>query len=200
VASLPRDLGIGYAGVACPHCQHPLDHATLRSGPQSCPGCRRPFEALRFDPPERESRAASVAEAGPGGSTACAQHRGNVAVANCERCGVFMCALCRIDSDSLALCPGCFDRLSAEGQLESARVSYRDYGRMASTMALVGIVVIFVGILAGPAAVYYGMKSLRQKREMGETDGRAGVWLAIVLGALEAVGWLVVVALMVKGG
>jgi hypothetical protein len=200
LASLPRHQGTGYAGVTCPHCQHPLDHDTLRSGPQSCPVCRRPFEALRFDPPERESRAVSLAEAGPGGSAACAQHRANVAVANCERCGVFMCALCRIDSDSLALCPGCFDRLSAEGALPSARVSYRDYGRMASTMAGVGIVVIFVGIIAGPAAVYYGMKGLRQKREMGETDGRAGVWLAIVLGALEAVGWLVVVALMVKGG
>ena len=93
---------------------------------------------MRFDPPERDSRAVSVAEGGPGGATACAQHRGNVAVANCERCGVFMCAVCRIDSDGLALCPGCFDRLSAEGQLPSARASYRDYGRMSGTLAVLG--------------------------------------------------------------
>ena len=155
---------------------------------------------MRFDPPERDSRAVSVAEGGPGGSTACAQHRGNAAVANCERCGVFMCALCRIDSDGLALCPGCFDRLSAEGQLPSARVSYRDYGRMSGTLAVLGIVLSFVAIVAGPAAVYYGIKGLRQKREMGETEGRVGVWLAIVLGALEGAGWLVIVALIVKGG
>jgi hypothetical protein len=141
-----------------------------------------------------------VAEGGPGGSTACAQHRGNVAVANCERCGVFMCAVCRIDSDGLALCPGCFDRLSAEGQLRSAVVSYRDYGRMAGTLAVLGIVLAFVGIIAGAAAVYYGVKGLRQKREMGDPEGRVGVWLAIVLGAVEAVGWLVIVGLIVKGG
>jgi hypothetical protein len=141
-----------------------------------------------------------VAEGGPGGSNACAQHRGNVAVANCERCGVFMCAVCRIDSDGLALCPACFDRLSTEGQLRSAVVSYRDYGRMASTLAVLGIVLAFVGIIAGSAAVYYGFRGLRQKREMGDPEGRVGIWLAIVLGAVEAVGWLVIVAMMVKGG
>ena len=155
---------------------------------------------MRFDPPEREVRAASVGEGGPGGSTACAQHRGNVASANCGRCGVFMCAVCRIDSDALALCPGCFDRLSAEGELPSTRVSYRDYGRVAGTLAAVGFLLAFVGIVAGLAAVYYGIKGLRQKRQMGETEGIASIWVAMVLGALAAALWLVIVVMMFRGG
>ncbi len=111
-----------------------------------------------------------------------------------------MCAVCRIDSDGLALCPGCFDRMSAEGALPSARVSYRDYGRMAGSLAVLGMVLAFAAIVAGPAAVYYGIKGLRQKREMGETEGRVGVWLAIVLGGLEGLVWMGVVALLVARG
>lgn len=110
-----------------------------------------------------------------------------------------MCGVCRIDSDGLVLCPGCFDRLSAEGALPSARVSYRDHGRMAGSLAALGLLLGFVGIVAGPAAVYYGIKGLRQKREMGETEGRAGVWAAIVLGGLEAALWVGIVGLMIRG-
>jgi hypothetical protein len=154
---------------------------------------------MRFDPPEREVRAPSLAEGGPGGSTACAQHRGNVALANCGRCGVFMCAVCRIDSDGLQLCPGCFDRLSSGGELPSTRLGYRDYGRVAGTLAAVSFLLYCVGIVAGLGAVYYGIKGLRQKREMGETEGIVGIWLAMVLGALAAALWLVFLALMIRG-
>lgn len=144
---------------------------------------------MRFDPPQRDFRVVGVAETGPGGATSCASHRNNAATANCGRCGVFMCGLCRIDSDGLVLCPGCFDRLSSEGALPSARIRYRDYGRVAGSLAVLGLVLWFVGFVAGPAAVFYGIKGLRQKRERGEDEGRAGIWAAIVLGGVEAAGW-----------
>lgn len=110
-----------------------------------------------------------------------------------------MCGVCRIDSDGLVLCPGCFDRLSAEGALPSARVSYRDYGRLAESLALLALMPIFAGLVAGPAAVYYGNKGLRQKRELGETEGRTGVWVAIILGGLATVSWLLIVGSMFRG-
>jgi hypothetical protein len=111
-----------------------------------------------------------------------------------------MCGLCRIESDGLVLCPGCFDRLSAEGTLPSARISYRDYGRMAGSLAVLGLVLWFVGIVAGPAAVYYGIKGLRQKREMGEDEGRVGIWAAIVLGGLETAGWTALFVVILSRG
>jgi hypothetical protein len=130
-------------------------------------------------------------------STSCANHAANLAVANCERCGVFMCSLCRIAVDETQLCPTCFDRLTAEGALPSTRTRYRDYGRQASSYALLGVLLWVIGPLLGPLAVYYGFRSLRQLREMDEPGGRVRAWLSVLAGAAQAVGgvWLWVVML-----
>src|SRR5205807_304768 len=69
----------------------------------------------------------------------CARHARNSAVAACERCGAFMCALCRIESDGKVLCAGCFDRLRAAGELESARVSFRSWRTLGQHLSLLGL-------------------------------------------------------------
>jgi hypothetical protein len=166
---------------------------------QACPSCSGAFEATRFQPPERAAKVKQLAEAGPGDATACAAHPANQAAANCERCGVFMCPLCRIDADEMALCPGCFDRLSAEGALASTRTTFRDYGRQAWTVALVGFPFMALGAAIGPAAVYYGVRSLRQLREMGETAGRARAVFAILAGTAEAAFGVFVIWAMING-
>ena len=175
----------GYAGPACPHCARPVDPRQLVSGRQICAGCARPYEATRFDPVLPDLSVERTVEAGPEGSHACTNHPGNVAVTHCSRCGVFICALCRIDADAMVLCPGCFDRLVAEGGLPSAIATYRDYGRQASSLAVLGLVLIFVGPIAGPASVYFARKRLEQLRVQKEKDGRAGLYFIQVLGVLE---------------
>jgi hypothetical protein len=129
----------------------------------------------------------AVEEAGPGAAASCAAHRGNVAVANCSRCGVFMCDLCRIDADAMVLCPACFDRLSAEGALPSARTSFRDFGRMGTSLLLAGILFSFIGAPFMLGAVYAGAKELRQRKTLGEGSA-VRAWVVIVLGALGALG------------
>ncbi len=172
-----------YAGPSCPACGAALELLRVVSGMQACPSCNAAFEATRFQPPERSARVRQLAEAGDG--TACAAHPANQAAANCERCGVFMCSLCRIDADEQALCPACFDRLSSEGALASTRTSFRDYGRQAWTVALAGLPLLALGAAIGPAAIYFGVRSLRQLREMGESTGRARALFAILAGTAE---------------
>lgn len=174
-----------YGGPSCPHCGADLELARVVSGMQSCPACFSSFEATRFQAPDRSAAVQRLAEAGPGAETACAAHPANVAVVNCQRCGVFMCALCRIDADEMALCPACFDRLSAEGALASTRTTFRDYGRLASNTAIAGLLLLVFGLAIGPAAIYYGVRSLRQLSQMGETTGRARAVIAILAGLLE---------------
>jgi hypothetical protein len=96
-----------------------------------------------------------------------------------------MCGLCRIDADEMALCPACFDRLSAEGALASTQTTFRDYGRQATNTAIVGLPLIAFGLAIGPAAIYYGVRSLKQLRQMGETTGRARAVIAILAGLVE---------------
>jgi hypothetical protein len=175
-----------YAGPSCPHCLEPLDAMRVMTGAQQCGSCGRGFEAVRFAAPRPVEAGRSLGEPGSADETACASHPGNAAASNCERCGVFMCGLCEIEADEMKLCPACFDRLSAEGALPSARTSFRDYGRQASMLALLGVPMMFFGVIIGPAAAFYGVRSLRQLKAMGETGGRARAVLAIVAGLCEA--------------
>jgi hypothetical protein len=192
MAATTRD----YVGPTCPHCHQPLDLARLITGLQRCPSCAGTFQAARFAAPARAAAARALEEAAGEGGTACATHPGNASASNCQRCGVFMCTLCEIETDEMKLCPACFDRLSAEGALASTRTSYRDYGRQASLLALAGVPLMAMGAAIGPAAVYYGIRSLRQLRQMGDSKGRGRAVLAIVAGVAEAAfgGFIIVAA------
>jgi hypothetical protein len=183
--------------VRCPRCHKPIPLRGIANGTSSCPNCGGIFEAVRFEPPQREFSIPQMADGGLQSAQPCAVHQRNAAVANCERCGAFMCSLCRIDVDNRTLCPKCFERLSAEGSLSSARTTFRDYGGLSSVTATAGCLLWFASIVLGPLAIYYGIKGLRQKKSMGEADGRVGVWIAMLLGTVETaagvafIGWLI---------
>jgi hypothetical protein len=168
------------------------------SAPQMCPICKRSFEATRFDPPPPDPSVLRLAEAGPTGANPCAHHPGNAAIAHCSRCGVFICALCRIEVDRRTLCPGCFERLSDEGGLPSMVTRYRDYGRAQALLALLGVLVIFLGPVTGPGSLYYGVRRLRQMKRMNEPEGRWRVQLLLALGVVEAVVGVGVYVAMVR--
>ncbi len=184
----PRRRRVAYQGPACPRCKRPLSQGRLVSGAQTCPHCMGAFEAVRFTPPEPKAVVRQLAESGPEGAVSCANHAKNAAVAGCERCGAFICELCKIEADGKTLCPACFDRLSSEGALESTVTTFKDYGRMAGTLVVAGLLIWIFAPVFGPVAVYYAIRGLRQKRRMGESDGLVSIYIALVMGVLEAVG------------
>jgi hypothetical protein len=183
----PRLARTDFGGPSCPRCRRDLDPGRVGSGEQTCPLCGGAFEATRFEPPEPRVTVRAVEEAGPGAVASCAAHRDNVASSNCGRCGVFMCDLCRIDVDERVLCPACFERLSAEGALPSARTTFRDYGRMGMQLLLLALVFTFVGAPFALGAAYAGMKGLGQRKRLGEGSA-ALAWVSIVLGSLASAG------------
>jgi len=187
-----------YAGPSCPHCRGTLP-TERRSGAIRCPACFRDFEAAVFAPPAAEVRVRQMVEAGPDGATPCADHPGNAAVSECGRCGVFMCGLCRIDSDGQALCPACYERLSAEGALASARTSYRDFRGMAVKLATVGLIILFLGPLLGAGALFCAWKARQQKIEWGDEDGYGGLWAAAVVGGFDILAGGALIAAMIRG-
>lgn len=187
-----------YSGVSCPHCGTPRDVRTIVSGPQSCPVCQLRFEAVRFDPPARDTRVPRLADAGPEGAHACPQHPSNASLANCGRCGVFLCALCRIEVDRRSLCPACFERLDEQGALPGLVTTHRDYGRVQSSLVLLGFVMPFVAVVSGPGAVYYGVRAIRGIEASGEDGGLTAAWLFCFLGVLQALGSAALIAWMLK--
>jgi len=172
--------------IRCPRCRRRIEVASIATSPQAeCPLCRGSFEAVRFEPPVRVAVAPQTIGTTLTESQPCAAHPLNAAVTSCERCGSFMCSLCRIDVDNRTLCPSCFERLSSDGSLESTRTTFRDFSGLASLTATAGCLMMIFGVLFGPLAIYYGVKGVKQKKAMGESDGLVSLWAAIVVGGIE---------------
>lgn len=174
-----------YQGPACPRCNQNLNLDGLVAGESRCPHCGLLFLATPFHPPVVRERVTSLAEAGPQGAAPCARHPGNAAVGNCSRCGVFLCALCRISIDGQELCPGCFDRLSAEDALAAARTRVRDYRGLAVSVGVFGLFVSCFGLLTGPLTLFLVSRALRQRRLWQEQGGRTALVVAGVLGVIQ---------------
>lgn len=140
-----------------------------------------------------------MAEAGPGGAAPCAVHSGNAAIGNCTRCGVFLCALCRMPVDGQELCPGCFDRLTAEGSLSTARIRIRDYRGMALAVGFLGLLVSCFGLITGPLTLYLVGQAVRQRRLWQERGDGFALAVASVLGLMQiAISILFIIGLFVQ--
>src|SRR4051812_35197337 len=74
--------------------------------------CRRCHEPLY----ERREAARATDEATPVGQ--CAAHPNNAAVGVCQRCGTYMCALCRTRWHDRTLCPACVLRALDEKEVK----------------------------------------------------------------------------------
>jgi hypothetical protein len=195
--------GAYYSGPACPRCGNSVDLSLLEAGEQICPRCLNGYVATPFHPPEpRRLAVETLVEmgpaAGPAGAVPCARHAGNAAVANCSRCGVFMCSLCRLAIDGQELCPGCFDRLSSEGVLSSARNRVRDYRGLSLGLGVLGSLFCVFGLLTGPLTLYTVYRGVQQKRQMNESGGALPLLVAGVLGVLQTVMSIAVLVVVIQ--
>ncbi len=187
-----------YQGPACPRCGGVLDLGQLGSGESRCPHCGLLFLASAFPAPVVRDRVTSLAEAGPQGAAPCARHPGNAAVGNCSRCGVFLCALCRIAIDGQELCPGCFDRLNAEEALSTARTRIRDFRGLAVSLGVFGLLVSCFGLITGPLTLYLVRRAFQQRKHLQEQGGRTALVLAAMLGVLQIlIGLFMILAMFV---
>ena len=181
----PLTKAHAYDGPECPRCGGYVDLDRMAAGEHRCQTCGGIFLATPFRPPALRERVGRVAEAGPEGAVPCARHAGNVAVDNCSRCGVFMCNLCRIEIEGQDLCPGCFDRLTAEGVLSGAQTRIRDYRGMAISFGVLGLLFSCFGLITGPVTFFFVAQAFRQKRRWNEKGGTLALVMAGLLGAAQ---------------
>jgi uncharacterized paraquat-inducible protein A len=174
-------------------CDAPLDAATLRSGAVQCPACEQPFESTVFRPRElRHEAVQEVTQTPDGVATACANHAGNAAVTTCQRCGLFICALCDMNTGEGSYCPSCFERIRT-GNVQTG-IRYRDYASMAVSAA---VLALFCWIPLGPFVIYWAWKGIRQRREEG--SGIAGMVVTLIVGILETLAVVGGIILMIIG-
>jgi hypothetical protein len=172
--------------LVCPRCNRQLT-PPLQRGENLCGRCETTFELELFDPPQPRAVTQLRLEESADARPVCGNHARNVATESCSRCGMFICSVCAIHSDGTTFCPACYERLSAEGALESTRTRFRDASGLASTLAVGGIVIWFLAPIFGLGAVIYGIRAIRQSREL-QTGSGCSIAFAIIVGLLEVAG------------
>ena len=198
-----------YEGPECPRCAILFGDDLRSSGTIICPNCGLTFEASAFNPPQRKLQVVEVAQSGPEGANACANHERNTAVTSCQRCGLYICSLCDMNVGTGSYCPSCFDRVRTEGSLSPATTRFKDYASMARTSAIVGflcgillpiaiviaavtviglplallsaaILAVLIGLSEVPVAVWLGERILHARTPLG----RQSTIVNFFLGAL----------------
>jgi hypothetical protein len=197
MSSSTAKKGRPYAGPQCPYCANPAGD-WLHDGLVTCPRCDNYFESFVFTPPEQRLHVVPViATTGPEGANVCANHPGNTAVTSCQRCGLFICALCDMNLGTGSYCPACFDRVRAEDQLAPAKTRYRDYAGLARVMVVAGFLIWFLSVLFGPLGIYYASKGIKQRREAG--DSVVGMYILMLIAIFELLGGLMLIGVMIAG-
>jgi hypothetical protein len=168
------------------------------AGSVECPNCRRMFEATVFQPVQRRHRNVETLAAMPDGvAGACANHARNAAVTSCKRCGLFICALCDMNVGEGSFCPGCFDRVRADGTLQSVVTRSRDYAGMARVALVFGLLMSFgfLGLPFGAVGLYYAIRGLKQRRTEGAPV--TGMVIAIIVAVAEMLSTFGLIGLIV---
>jgi ribosomal protein L37AE/L43A len=188
-----------YEGPECPRCAALLGDDSRRTGSIICPTCGSTFEATAFNPSARRMRIVEVAQSGPEGANACANHERNSAVTSCQRCGLYICSLCDMNVGSGSYCPTCFDRVRTEGSLSAATTRFKDYASMARVTAVAGFLFMFMflGLPFGALTIHYARKGLQQAK----ADGRStvGVRVAMGVGIFEAIAGTAAIVFVILG-
>lgn len=132
------------------------------------------------------------------GESACFAHQDKRAVAACDSCGRFVCALCRIEWGSRVLCPTCLN--AAEKRTDLLVRSRPMYDTMALTIALASALLFTLSLFTAPIAIYLSIRALRAPRSLTpRTMVRAWIALGVSLLELGGWGWLLVYVLMSAG-
>jgi hypothetical protein len=93
--------------IECQYCGEYLYEKADELGAR-CPRCREPLYERAGGP-----RLTSAPDA-PKDRGACVVHPGNVAVGTCQRCGNFVCRVCRTHWEDRNVCLACAERLAQE--------------------------------------------------------------------------------------
>jgi len=178
--------------LKCDQCLASLPLAVYNAKePVACPSCASETKALVF--PAFLNRLETVAaEAVMDDSEgSCFYHPAKKATVACESCGRFICALCEVEINGARLCPQCMESGKRKGKLTSLENSRTLYDNIALLLSLVGLPVVTLGftLFTAPAAFFICLWFRKAPRSLVR-PGRWKWWTALVLSALQIVGWV----------
>lgn len=187
----------GAAGIiACSACKAPIDVSHYNQpNPTRCPGCNRNLLAYVFPAFYRRENSGPVGEALQDlAEASCFQHSTRRAVAPCDRCGRFMCALCQMEIEGSTICPECLESGHQKQQISSLESKRILYDTMAYSLALAPLPMLLfypILILSPLTAIGAIFVTIRHwNKPLGITrNSRWRFVVAVILAMLQLLGW-----------
>lgn len=176
--------------IECDRCGTAVDIDAVATGmAQTCRGCGARLRVEAFPALLRSREVGAAAQAAIEGEEAtCYEHQTSRAVAACDRCGRFLCALCDLPWHDQHLCPACLDRAAAGDQDPSLVVERTRWDRIALSLAVLPILTCYFTLLTAPLTLALVWKFRKAPRSLVSPGG----WrfrLAAVIASVELLVW-----------
>lgn len=165
--------------------------------PLPCPMCTREVAVTVFPVALRPPKPVLPERVVTGEEASCYNHAANRAVAPCDECGRFLCALCDLDAGASGhLCPTCFERQETPALHERV-----NYDTVALALVTLPMLLCWLPIVTTPAALFFAFKFWNAPSPVFPRS-RWRLWLTVFIAALQvaAVGWIVAWVIPLTGG
>ncbi len=175
---------INKPSLPCPRCRVPLPVQAFNTpSPGECPSCKRPVYAAVFPSFLRGPEKGRIGDAIlTDGEAGCFHHAGKKAVAACEICGRFLCALCDVEIAGQHLCPACVENGMKQKKLKALDAERVLYDKIAFILALCPLIV------TAPMALFMAVRCWNAPLSLVRRS-RAWFVFAVLLAILQLAGW-----------
>lgn len=170
----------------CPKCKAPLS-GIGDAGEGACGGCRTKLDYVFF-PARRRAKPVARAVRSVDGDATCYFHAQNQAAAVCDGCGRYVCAVCEVPGErDERLCPPCVS--AGRKKVVEKADELITYDAMATTLALLPIIMWPVTLITAPAALTLAIYGWRKPRSLVR-PGCGRFVAAIILSGLQICAWV----------
>jgi hypothetical protein len=176
--------------VRCGKCSGALSiPEATGAGPVNCRFCGAVTQVWLFPALYRPRGGQSAQALQEEGHSGCMNHPQKRAVAVCDTCGKYLCALCDVDWNGEHLCPSCIGHRKNSDLAGALRTEYIHYDLIALFLALLAIPTSFFGVFIAPIALFIGWRFWNAPWR--PVPGRKWTMvLALVLASTALVGWV----------
>lgn len=187
--------------LQCPGCRKPLDASAVNQ-PEfvPCPACGTRTKTLLFPAfarPIAGGQAPQLITAD--GESTCYQHSSSKAVAVCDRCGRFMCALCEISlPGGEMVCPGCIQSGIRKKALTTFETERTPRDKIALILCLLPVIVpclYSISIVTAPISLFMAIRYW--KTPLGIlTKSKWRFVTTIVFSSMQIAAWIAYAVIM----
>ncbi len=161
--------------------------------PLPCPMCAREVAVTVFPVALNPPKATLPERVVTGEEASCYNHSANRAMAACDECGRFLCALCNIDTTAGHICPACFERKEAPALHERV-----NYDSIALALVTLPMALCWLPIITTPAALFFAFK-FWSAPSLVFPRGKWRLWLTLVIAFLQLIAVGAFIVFLAKG-